>query len=79
MQYQASRTPSKQPSKKSPVWEFPHMCGKTHTHKKQKRQKQHQNKEIFHVGTPPIKGFLVRILKMFFVLSFHRAVAKVAA
>ena len=29
MQYQTSRTPSKQPLKKSPVWEFPHMCGKT--------------------------------------------------
>ena len=35
---------SKTALKKSPVWEFPHMCGKTHTHKKQKQQKQHQNK-----------------------------------
>ena len=35
---------SKTALKKSPVWEFPHMCGKTHTHKKQKEQKQHQNK-----------------------------------
>ena len=31
MQCQKSETSSNQPWKKSPVWEFPHMCGKTHT------------------------------------------------
>ena len=31
MQCQKSETSSNQPWKKSPVWEFPHMCGKNHT------------------------------------------------
>ena len=65
MQCQKSETSSNQPWKKSPVWEFPHMCGKTHTHKKQKQQKQHQTKSILHVGTTSIRGFLISILKMF--------------
>ena len=31
MQCQKSETSSNQAWKKSPVWEFPHMCGKNHT------------------------------------------------
>ena len=58
MQYQASRTPPKQTWKKSPVWEFPHMCGKTHTHKKQKQQNNIKTNKFFMWAPPQLKDSL---------------------
>ena len=58
MQCQKSETSSNQPWKKSPVWEFPHMCGKT-TQVKNKNSKNNIKTNKFCMWSPPrLKDFL---------------------